>query len=258
MSVAVTTIGNGPNLILLHGWGLNGAVWDSIVEPLAAFYTLHIVDLPGHGQSSHIAAATADEMVNTLDSLFASIDSTHVLGWSLGGQVALALAQRHPTKIQSLILVATTPKFVATVDWPHGIKANVLGDFAKRLSTNYAATIRNFLTLQALNQDQIRPTIALLQKSVLARGAPNIENLMHGLNILAETDLRAMVSHINQPALVFQGDHDALTPELAAQWLSDNMPNAHYHLIPHAAHAPFLSHLEEFLRAVKGFINPFR
>jgi pimeloyl-[acyl-carrier protein] methyl ester esterase len=255
MSVAVTTIGNGPNLILLHGWGLNGAVWDSIIEPLAAFYTLHIVDLPGHGQSSDIAAGTLDAMAVALDSLLTQFDKAHVLGWSLGGQVALASANRHPTKIQSLILIATTPKFVAANDWPHGVKANVLDDFAKRLSTNYAATIRNFLALQALNQDHIRPTIAALQKSVLARGAPNIDNLMHGLNILAETDLRAMVSHINQPTLIIQGDHDALTPEPAAQWLAHNMPNAHYYLIPHAAHAPFLSHREEFLRAVKGFIN---
>lgn len=254
MSIAIETSGSGPHLALLHGWGLNSAVWNRVVETLARDYTLHVVDLPGHGHSSHIKSTTLDAMTDVVAA--ALPPQTHVLGWSLGGQVALNLAYRHPAKIDRLILVATTPRFVAGDDWPHGMRAGVLSDFALRLTENYAATIKNFLTLQALHQANVRGTIVMLQQAVLARGAPNMANLIHGLEILAETDLRPTLTQIKHRTLVIQGDHDALTPEPAARWLSAAIANSEYKMIAHAAHAPFLSHCPQFVDCVKRFLMP--
>ncbi|MEI6738146.1 MAG: alpha/beta fold hydrolase, partial [Pseudomonadota bacterium] len=185
---------------------------------------------------------------------------THVLGWSFGGQVALKLAMRHAAQVDDMVLVATTPKFVSDDGWTHAVKPGVLSDFAARLSTNYAATIRNFLTLQALSRDKdkMRNTIQLLQKAVSARGAPNIENLMHGLKILAASDLREQLHLVTQRTLVIQGDQDTLTPEPAARWLATALPNvicAEYEMIPTAAHAPFLSHRMFFINRVKQFLQ---
>ena len=58
MSVFVEVVGRGPNLTMLHGWGLNGAVWGGVRDALAQCHTLHIVDLPGHGRSDGAATAT--------------------------------------------------------------------------------------------------------------------------------------------------------------------------------------------------------
>ncbi len=259
MSVFVTTQGHGPDLALLHGWGLNGAVWQNIRDELAEHFTLHLIDLPGHGQSANVKATTLDEMSDAIYDVLPA--KTNLLGWSLGGQVAMKFALRHPQKIDKLILVATTPQFVTSNDWPHGMKPGVLTDFASRLITNYAATIKNFLALQALQPahtgqpDNIRRTIQLLQTALLARGAPNLNNLMHGLEMLAETNLRPLACRISTPTLVMQGDHDALTPEPAARWLAAAMPNAEYCMIAHAAHAPFLSHRSAFITRIKPFLN---
>ena len=168
--------------------------------------------------------------------------------------MALNLAHRHPHQIDSLILVATTPQFVASADWPFGMKPDVLTDFAARLTTNYAAAIKNFLALQVLRQENLFGTIRLLQQAVLARGAPTIENLLHGLEILAKTNLRDMAAQITQRTLLIQGDDDALTPAPAARWLAAALPAAEYALIPHAAHAPFLSHRAPFVARVKQFL----
>ena len=254
MSLAVETVGAGPHLTLLHGWGLNAAIWGSVQQQLAQHFTLHLVDLPGHGASGGVSEKTLAAMADRVATILPA--KTHLLGWSLGGQIALQLAAHHQTKIDRLVLVATTPKFVASDDWQDGVKAGVLADFATRLLSNYNATIRNFLALQALHQDNLRDTIVMLQKTVLAHGAPNVENLMHGLKTLAESDLRPTLAAINHPALVIQGDHDALTREPAARWLAAQLPNSTYHLIPHAAHAPFLSHQQEFLTAVQSFLLP--
>ncbi len=253
MSLSVVKIGAGPNLVLLHGWGMNLAVWDDVVDDLAARYTLTLIDLPGHGLSADLSATHIEEAANAV----AAVTPSHsaVLGWSLGGQFAMQLAMHYTNKVAALILVATTPKFIASDDWLHGVKADLLNDFVKRLSTNYATTIRNFLAIQALHSSVTRDTITALQKSIVSRGEPNITNLMQGLTLLAASDYRHTLSAIVQPTLVIQGDHDALTREPAAAWMAAQIPNATYLKIAHAAHAPFLSHREQFLDALNHFLT---
>jgi pimeloyl-[acyl-carrier protein] methyl ester esterase len=254
MTVFVDVVGRGPSLTLLHGWGLNGAVWSGVRDSLAERFTLHIIDLPGHGRSHGAPVSTLDAMVDAL--AHAMSTRSHVLGWSLGGHCAMALAHRYPSRVEKLVCVCATPRFIAADDWPQGKKPEVLADFAKRLSTNYLATIRNFLALQALNQPEMREVIRTLQEAVAAYGAPTIANLAASLEILRVSDIRAIVPEISAPALVIQGDHDALTSTDSAQWLADKLPDSTYCLIEHAAHAPFLSHREIFLDHLVAFLTP--
>lgn len=253
MTVFVDVTGHGPNLTLLHGWGLNGAVWNGIRAPLAEQFTLHVIDLPAHGRSHGAPVTTLDALVDAVAHAMPS--RSHLLGWSLGGHAAMALAHRYPARVDKLVTVCATPRFVAGDDWPHGKKPEVLADFVRRLSTSYLATIRNFLALQALNQPHMREVIRTLQEAVGAHGAPSITGLAACLDILRTSDIRAMVPAIATPALVMQGDHDALTSPLAAQWLADHLPDSTYCLIEHAAHAPFLSHRDIFLDHLLAFLS---
>ena len=253
MTIFVDVVGVGPKLTLLHGWGLNGAVWNGVREALARHFTLHIIDLPGHGRSHGAPVSTLAAFVDALAHAMPS--RSHLLGWSLGGHAALALAHRYPARIDTLVTICATPRFITSDNWPHGKKPEVLADFAQRLSTNYFATIRNFLALQALNQPEMREVIGKLQQAVGAHGAPSVASLAASLDILRVSDIRAQVPAITAPALVIQGDRDALTSTGTAQWLADNLPNSTYCLIEHAAHAPFISHREIFLDHVTAFLT---
>ncbi|MCY7386812.1 MAG: pimeloyl-ACP methyl ester esterase BioH [Burkholderiales bacterium] len=253
MTLFVEVSGRGPNLTLLHGWGLNGAVWNGVRDALAAHYMLHIIDLPGHGLSHGAATLSLTAMADTVAN--AMPKSSHLLGWSLGGLVAQDLARRHGKRVDKLVLVATTPRFLQSDDWPHAVSSAVLADFGKRLSVNYAATIKSFLALQVLNTPNIRDLVNELQKAITSRGATDLKALAAALDILRTNDLRPYTSMLTQPALVIQGDHDALTPEPAARWMADHMPNARYTMIAHAAHAPFMSHRDAFLREVDTFLS---
>ena len=96
MSISVEQFGQGPDLVLLHGWGMNGAVWHGIAQQLAPHYRVHLVDLPGFGNS--LLADEVDYSLPWLAEQVAAIlpQKCHLLGWSLGGLVASQLALTHP------------------------------------------------------------------------------------------------------------------------------------------------------------------
>jgi pimeloyl-[acyl-carrier protein] methyl ester esterase len=248
----VEKTGAGPPLTLIHGWGLNGAVWDSLAARLANSYELHIVDLPGHGQSTHVHADTLEAVA---DCVAQASDCTNLAGWSLGGQVAMSIALRHPAVVRKLVLIGSTPKFVASEDWANGKPLAVLDQFAQELATNYAPTIRRFLALQTLQAPHARAIIAALQRAVTARGAPDTMALMAGLDLLRSNDLRAVASTIAAPTLILQGARDALTAAHAAAWLADAIPHATLRLFDDAAHAPFLSHEDACVAEINAFLR---
>jgi pimeloyl-[acyl-carrier protein] methyl ester esterase len=224
---------------------------------LAAHFTLHIIDLPGHGRSHGAPVTTRDAFVDAV--AHAMPQRSHLMGWSLGGHTALALAAKYPARVNKLVSVCCTPRFVSGDDWPQGKRPEVLANFAKLLSTNYNATIRNFLALQALgsseSQSAMRDTVRVLYEAVEAHGAPSVASLAAALEILKVSDIRAAIPNIATPTLVVQGDHDALTSTASAQWLADHLPNSTYCLMEHASHAPFISHRASFLDHVLGFLK---
>ncbi len=261
MSVFIETRGDGPPLVLLHGWGLNRAVWNSVANTLARHWTLYLIDLPGHGRSPPMTAQSMhsiEDMAHAVAKTLADHvpKAANILGWSLGGQLALALAHYHPEMVSRLVLVGTTPCFVQQPDWPHAMRPAILEDFAQRLQRDFSGTIRSFLALQAMNAPGSRDIVAALQAALSAEGQPPVDNLAAGLSMLRDSDLRPAVAHIQQPALIIQGRRDMLTPEPAAHWLAQRLPQAEYLLIDDAAHAPFLSHPEHFHQAVTEFLAP--
>ncbi|MCA1979868.1 MAG: alpha/beta fold hydrolase, partial [Thiobacillus sp.] len=121
-----------PVLVLLHGWGMHAGLFDGLRAALADDFDVRACTLPGHGGRALLAdnslAAWADDFASQLP------DGATVLGWSLGGQVALRAALDHPHKIARLALLASTPRFVAAPDWPHAMAADDLDAFAGALA----------------------------------------------------------------------------------------------------------------------------
>jgi pimeloyl-[acyl-carrier protein] methyl ester esterase len=253
MKLYVESIGRGPHLTMLHGWGLNSAVWSPLIHRLSNQFTLHLIDLPGHGFSPAVACDSLDAFSQCVADVTVG---GYLLGWSLGGQIALHLAARKPSLVDKLVLVGTTPKFVMSDDWAFGKQAAVLEQFASELGTNYDATIRRFLALQTLHAPQTRAAMARLHTAVTSRGTPNMPALFAGLHLLKTNDLRSLLPRFTTPTLVLQGARDALTAERAAHWLSTELPQAAYQVFDTAAHAPFLSHEDVFVDALIEFLKP--
>ena len=249
----VDTHGHGPDLVLLHGWGMHGGIWDGVREPLAERFRLHIVDLPGYGASAHREPYALAELASVVAA--ATPRHAHLCGWSLGGQVALRLALDFPERVHRLVLLATTPCFRQREDWPHGMDDATMREFARSLEQDYAGTLKRFLSLQARSGDDAREVIAALRAKLFERGEPSLETLRGGLAILRDLDLREDVGRIAHPALVIHGERDMLTPLAAGKWLAQRLPQSEFVVVGGSAHAPFLSHRAETVAIMERFLN---
>ncbi len=252
----VESTGRGPPLVLLHGWAMHSGIWGALVPRLAARFRVHAVDLPGHGYSASSSPFTLDGAVAAVGSaLEAERGPLAVLGWSLGGQVAMRWAVSEPARVGRLALVCTTPRFVSGDDWPHAPSPETLARFGDELNVAWKLTVQRFLTLQMRGSEHGRAALAELRHQVYARGEPSPAALSGALDALMTADLRDDIAGAEQPAIVVSGGRDTLTLPGAGRWLAENLPNARFALIPGAAHAPFLSHSEVFDAALGGFLD---
>jgi pimeloyl-[acyl-carrier protein] methyl ester esterase len=241
-----------PALVFLHGWGLHGGIWTDIERRLGGRACL-TPDLPGYGVTPSVTPYTAETLADYLAAK--APDPCTVIGWSLGGMVALAWAVRHARQVRALVLVGTTPVFVNRADWAAGIDAEVLGGFARDLGRDYRATLLRFLALQARGGEAARAVIARLRATVFERGEPTPAVLAAGLELLRSVDLRPQVGQVRCPTLVVHGGHDTLCPIAAGRWLAGHLPQARLAVHARAAHAPFLSHPEWFASALSDFLG---
>ncbi len=254
MSLYVETLGAGPDLVLLHGWGLDGAVWGPAVPYLDAGpggrRRLSIVDLPGHGFSP--APPEGFALEGAARAVAAAVPPGAVwLGWSLGALVALAAALAG-APVAGLILTGATPRFTRAPDWPAALEPAVLEAFAADLERDPEATLRRFLSLQTRGAEGARATLRALRSGGLRRAAAQPAALRGGLEVLRTADLRARLAHLRIPVTVISGARDTLVPPAASEALAAAVPGAGHVLIPGAGHAPFLSHPQAFAAAVAG------
>jgi len=245
--------GAGPDVVLLHGWAVHGGMWGPWTEELARRARLHFIDLPGHGRSAWPAGtATLRDLARAVSPYVPN--GAAVLGWSLGGMVALELARSRPGDLAALVLVATTPCFLARDDWPAGMNSAVLDGFAAGLAGDYRRTLSNFLALQTWGDEHATQALRSLRANLDAHGEPDPQALAAGLEILRTADLRAELAAIAIPSLVIAGEHDRITPVAAGRELASRLPSARFVEVPKAGHAPFLSHPETVRREVESFL----
>lgn len=258
MSVYVESRGQGQDLVLLHGWGMNGAVWHQLAARLETDFRLHLVDLPGFGHSRALPAAA--ELGDWAQAVLAVVPSQAAwLGWSLGGLIATQAALQAPARVTQLLTLASSPCFVTRANWP-GIKPEVLAAFAQQLSADHQAVINRFLALQAMGSEHAREDIRQLRGSLAQKPSPDVAALAAGLALLAEVDLRPQLARLRLPILRLYGRLDALVPHQAIPLIEALLAedNRRQHVEVSAAHAAFISHLDSTARQIRHFLGPSR
>lgn len=252
----VQTTGEGADLVMLHGWGMHAGVWLMVRARLASNFCVHTVDLPGHGQSRDLPAAT------TLDSWVEQVAESVIprltgpadwLGWSLGGMVALQLTHEYPQQVKHLVLVAASLCFCQVNDWPNGVAAEVLQGFATNLREDHQGTLQRFLALQVTGDSRARHTLKELKQRILEQPEPEANALETGLEILRAADLRPLASQLDHPVFLIGGEKDRLVSPPALHDVAALLPHCQLAVIPDAGHAPFISQPETFVNLMQAF-----
>jgi len=250
----IKVMGQGPDLVMLHGWSMNSAVWHDLAEGLAKHFTLHLVDLPGHGQSDWQEGAL--ELPVLIDNLAAECPtSAYWMGWSLGGLISLAFAERYPERITKLILMSATPCFVKKEAWSYAMEAATFQAFSESLDSNQAETLQRFLLLQARGSAHSRQTLRQLGEQLAIEQPPVAQALTAGLNLLINTDMRKQLAALQCPVKMILGERDTLIPKEMLLAATQLQPQIHATLLTAAGHAPFISQPNECQNEIEQFLN---
>lgn len=254
MNIHIEMAGEGQDLVLLHGWGLNGAVWEEIIPLLQPHYRLHIIDLPGFGHSRD--AEMPDYTLKTWSEMVLARlpEKFNLLGWSMGGLIALRMALDHPDRISKLILTCSSPCFLQQEEWP-GIKPEVLAGFHQALRQNTRKTVERFLAIQAMGSESVREDVKRLKERLQQRPDATAAALEAGLALLESVDLRKEVTALRCPVLSLYGRLDSLVPIGASAAISALIPTGMSVVFSQAAHTPFISHPQLFTDAVGSFLG---
>ena len=223
--------GDGLPVLLLHGFGADHGSWRPLVQHLPSSLPLVGVDLPQHGKSPALPVESlkdiADAVVNRLDK--EGIRACHVLGHSLGGGVALALAAAQPDRIRSLTLLA-----------PAGLGPEINDDFIGGLTrADTEATLKT--TLAMLFQDPAALTgsfVATAFQQLQAPGRQAALSALAGRLMPAgrqSENLRAALDTLRVPVKVIWGVADRIVPASHAAGVPGRVA---LHLLSDVGHLP--------------------
>ncbi|QMU62107.1 MAG: alpha/beta fold hydrolase [Gammaproteobacteria bacterium] len=238
---------NGPVLALLHGWGSSSKIWQACIADLSKEFQLWCVDLPGHGHSHDIEW---DESVDQGVELLANTlpPSCVLIAWSLGGMLAQLYLKQFPQRVQSLMLIASTPKFVASKEWPHAMPPNTFTRFVKQYDASPKTTLKQFCALQTLHSTAAKKSMQALEQA----SNQHQDKIRWGLRWLKEIDLRDLCLSKNVPIVLLQGENDQVSSVRAAEHTAEIWGHLRICKITDAGHVPFLSHSEQFIDLVKS------
>lgn len=249
-----------PVLVLLHGFTGAGNNWRPYVDKWGTKYRLLLVDIIGHGQSdapvdpSRYAMhhATAD-LVKILDYL--QIEQCDMLGYSMGGRLALATAVRTPGRIRALVLEGSTPGIAD----PEERKLRVERDeaLARRIERDGIAAFVSYWESLPLFASQTKlPTSVRtkIRQQRLNNREVGLANSLRGMGTGAQPSLWHKLPKLNLPVLLLAGEWDKKFCRIGRA-MRDKLPQADFYEVAHAGHTVHVEQAAVFDTIVMDFLN---
>ncbi len=245
---ALTNASIAPELVLLHGWGRSSIVWDEMLPFLRESFNLTLIDLPGFGGSQH--EAVSDLSTSLIAIAEVAPPQAIYLGYSLGGMLAVKMAEQFPERVSALITVASNARFVATEDWSQAMPKKTYQQFYQRVAKNHLAGLKRFSALEILGAElpQALNVLPVIEEDF------NPESLLASLDLLASIDNTETLQTLTLPALHILGEKDQLVPALVAEKLAQ-LNNANIEVLPGAPHGIPVSSPLQLVEEVSRFLQ---
>jgi 2-succinyl-6-hydroxy-2,4-cyclohexadiene-1-carboxylate synthase len=247
------TRGEGPRLVLAHGFTQSGLVWGGLDDDLARDHQVVLVDLPGHGGSTDIRADLVDGG-RLLGDVGGKAD---YLGYSMGARVCLHLALARPDLVRRLVLVSGMAGIEDPTERAERIRADEA--LAERLDPTGRPpddTVAEFVDRWVANP--MFGEVAAAANGLDRRKANTASGLASSLRLSGtgtQEPLWHRLSQLHMPVLVIVGAGDAKFTELGRRLVDGLGANASMVVIEEAGHAPHLQQPHEVAAAARAFLS---
>ena len=224
--------GSGQPVVLLHGLAEDHRSWDAVAAHLGSFTTF-TVDLRGHGRTTPgQGAGTLSQLSDDLILFLRTVSGpAAVVGYSLGGIIALRAAAVEPALIRHLIVVATSSVVgsAAAKFFASRIAQIEAGDWA-----GFAAGLRDDTSKQTITDSDLHSVISRRMAAVGdGRGYVNAARAMIGIRT---EPVHPMLSQITAPLDIVGAEGDVFCPRRASDIIAEAVPHSRFHEIPGAGH----------------------
>ena len=251
--LACTDQGNGPPLVLLHGFPLSRKMWKTQVEEWSRDFRVIAPDFRGFGGSALAAEFSMTGCAEDVHELLASLgiqDGVVLLGLSMGGYISFEFVRRYQGMLRGLILVATQP--AADSDTSRQARYET-AEFVRREGSSALAErlIPRFLgkTTLATTTDVAEVVRSLIQSN--AREA--IAQACYGL--AARRDSTPLLPNIKIPTLIVAGSEDALISPTQAETMQREIPHSKLSVVEQCGHMVNLEQPHELNQIVTSFLE---
>ena len=242
----IEVIGQGPALVLIHGWALHGGVFAPLVDRLSAHLQLHLVDLPGHGASRD--DTTPLRLPHVVNAIAAATPPAVWCGWSLGGLFALHAAATLP-QVRALAMIAATPRFVRGEDWPHAVEPAVFEQLARTSRRTTAARWNASSRWMRWAPNTPARNCARCARCWSRAASPPLVRCRKACACWRTPICAAPWPSWASPACGWPASATGWSSARAMQAAAALTPGAQAHVIAQGGHAPFLGHTDRGGRA---------
>ena len=240
------------NLLWIHGWGQSAKIWGDFPHKIADCQ---------HRFPSFAKVNQLQEFVPVIEEYLGG-STTILIGWSMGGMLALEAGIRNSKQVQGIIGINTTLRFVCedpTLGWP----TKILARMQKNLGQNPGHTLKKF-SQSMLKGSQLRGDEKLRIWNQMVRSDPmdacefSIEGLNAGLDYLMQKDLTNSVAKLAIPSLFIHGEKDTICPILSFRKFEKDFEQKkilQFKTLPQPGHLPFLTHPQKLASAINEFVH---
>jgi 2-succinyl-6-hydroxy-2,4-cyclohexadiene-1-carboxylate synthase len=251
--------GSGAPLVLLHGFTGSSENWREIRPALNKRFTTVTFDLLGHGQTDapddpqrYAMAAAANDLAAIFGRL--ELPRVHLLGYSMGGRLALYVAHHYPERINSLVLESASPGLATEAERAARVESDER--LARMIEaegmTAFAAYWTN-LPMFATQSDDLRQR---LHQQRLRNNPRGLANSLRGMGTGVQPSLWGQLGQMTCPALLIVGERDAKFVEIARQ-MEQQIPTAETVIVAGAGHAVHAEQPEIYAQSVLDFLSSY-
>ena len=239
---------DGEAVVLLHSLGSDRGMWQPQARSLEAEYQVVMPDLRGHGGSEarsgpYTLETLGADLLAVADG--AGLDRFHLVGISLGGQIALWAAINHPNRLRSVVLSNTAARIGTSEGWHERIA--LVRD--RGLAGISQAVVGRWFAdgFQERHPDCFAQAMKVFEST-------DPEGYIGCCHALADADLRDVVEKVAVPTLVIGGERDVSTPPEDVRWLHERISGSRLDIRPGLAHLPNLEAPEEYAEIISNWL----